>query len=186
MSSIAQWIIAEAQRQGLDPSLALEVANAESGMNPNVGDGSAGEIGIYQILPVTGAGLGFSAAQLRDPQSNIQAGVSYLRQLVGKFGDPAAALAAYNWGPSRMDANLAQNGSNWFAHIPASTQSYINKILGNVQSAYTPSLTPLPFPTPIPAGVDLTPAGPTSELSLWTQVAIAVAVIFGISFLMSE
>jgi membrane-bound lytic murein transglycosylase D len=184
MSSIANVIVAAAQAAGIDPKLAIEVATAESGMNPNTPDGSSSEIGIFQIMPSTGAALGYTVDQLRDPIQNIQAGVTYLRQFLSKYGDPAAALAAYNCGPGCVDAALARHGSDWFSHIPPSTQGYINKILGNVQTQYAASVGPIPVPavfaTSIPA------LAPSSGMSIWTQVAIAVGVIFGISLLLSE
>lgn len=194
MSSVAQAIIVAAQQQGIDPSLALEVANAESGMNPNVSDGAAGEIGIFQILPSTAAGLGINA---RDPQQNIQGGVTLLRQLLSRYGDPAKALAAYNWGPGsatnpRLDAVLAVYGSDWFSHIPSSTQAYINKILGNLQSQYTPAFNPASSQTSFVTGSTLAipPASDSSAVStdgsIWGTVAFAVAIVLGIGFVLSE
>jgi soluble lytic murein transglycosylase-like protein len=190
MSSIANAIVAAAQAAGIDPKLALEVATDESGMNPNTPDGTSGEIGIFQILPSTGRGLGYTVDQLRDPLQNIQAGVKLLKQLLSRYGDPAAALAAYNWGPGnaqdpRLDAVLSVYGSDWFGHIPGSTQAYINKILGNVQTQYAASVGPIPVPAVFASAPAIAPL-PTSGMSVWTQVAIAVGVIFGISLLLSE
>lgn len=185
MSSIANAIVAAAQSAGIDPKLAIEVANAESGMNPNTPDGTSGEIGIFQIMPATGAALGFTVGQLRDPLQNIQAGVTLLRQLLAKYQDPAATLAAYNCGPGCTDAALARYGSDWFSHIPGRTQAYINKILGNVQTQYAASVGPIPVPATFASMPALAPA-PSSGMSVWTQVAIAVGVIFGISLLLSE
>src|SRR5947208_14560641 len=102
--SLADSIIAAAQSAGVDPKLALEVAQRESSLQPYPPDGSAGEIGTFQIKPATGAGLGYSVDQLRDPEQNVQAGVAFLRQLLSRYsGDPAAALAAYNWGPGSAE-----------------------------------------------------------------------------------
>jgi hypothetical protein len=30
----------------------------------------------------------------------------------------------------RLDADIAKNGANWEAHIPAATEAYINKVVG--------------------------------------------------------
>ena len=187
MSSIAQAIIAEAQRQGLDPALAIEVARRESGMNPNAPDGAAGEIGMFQLMPATAAGLGVNP---RDPQQNIVGGVSLLRQLVGKYGDPAKALAAYNWGPGsaanpRLDAVLATYGADWFAHIPGSTQGYVTDILGNVQGAYTASFNPAQV-FASGATMNVPPAGPAPSSGLWVTLAVAAAVLFGLGFVLEE
>jgi len=181
--SLADSIIAAAQSAGVDPRLALEVARRESRMQPYPPDGGSGEIGTFQILPSTGAELGYSADQLRDPEQNVQAGVAYLRRLIGKYGDAGAALAAYNWGSGHVDAALAQYGSSWFSHIPSSTQGYVNDILASAQTQYAAALGPVPVPMSF-----VPPATPASAAgaSLWTQIAIAVGVIFGISFLLSE
>ena len=44
---------------------------------------------------------------LFDPILNVRIGVAYLRQLADRYeGDIATALAAYNWGPGRIDGKL--------------------------------------------------------------------------------
>ena len=183
--SLADSIIAAAQSAGVDPKLALEVAQRESRLQPYPPDGSSGEIGTFQILPATGADLGYSVDQLRDPQQNVQAGVAYLRRLLGKYGDPAAAIAAYNWGPGHMDAALAQYGSAWFAYIPSSTQGYVHEVLANAQTQYAAALGPVAVPMSFVPPIAATPAA-DAGMSLWAQIAIAVGVIFGISLLLSE
>jgi soluble lytic murein transglycosylase-like protein len=132
---ITQTIVSTAQAMGVDPALAIEVALAESGGN-QAAVSSAGAIGIFQLLPSTAADLGvnpFDAAQ------NIQGGVTYLGQLLGRYGDPATALAAYNWGMGNVDAAIARYGAAWFSHAPGSTQAYVSGILGNLNSQYTVS-----------------------------------------------
>jgi soluble lytic murein transglycosylase-like protein len=178
-TSVSALIVAAAQNFGVPPALALEVAQRESGMNPNVADGAAGEIGIFQIEPATGAELGYSVTDLRDPTKNIQAGVTYLGQMLARYGgDPAAGLAAYNAGPGTVDAAMATYGSNWFSYVPAGTQSYVSAILGNVSTQYTASL------NPAPSGGMLLPASPASG-SIWATLAIAAAVIFGLGYVLS-
>lgn len=181
--SVADQIVAEAQRQGVDPALAIELATQESGLNPNVGDGAAGEIGIFQILPSTAPGV-----NLRDLATNIQTGIGILRQLLNVFGDPTAAVAAYNCGQTCVQMAMAHWGSSWFAHIPSSTQHYASSIISRVQTAYTPSFSPpSPFAVPITAGFSpLDLAAQQQGMSLWTKAAIALAVIFGVSLLLSD
>lgn len=115
-------IIAEAQRQGVDPSLAIAVATRESGLNQNA-IGAAGEIGIFQLMPATAAQLGVDA---RDALQNIHGGITYLRAMYAQFGSWDLALAAYNWGPSRVSA--ARNAGT---PIPASVDAYVASILGS-------------------------------------------------------
>lgn len=186
MSSIANAIVAAAQTAGIDPKIAIEVATRESGMNPAVSDGASGEIGIFQILPATGAGLGYSVAQLRDPNQNIVAGVTYLAQLLVKYGDPSVALAAYNWGPGNIDRTLSQYGSTWFSYIPSSTQSYVNTILANVQTQYAAAAGPVPVPIGLTNIFPPMTTAASAGMSLWTQIAIVVGVIFGAAMLLSE
>jgi len=46
----------------------------------NVITGGAGEIGLCQILPSTGAGLGYSVEDLKDPRKNIRACADYVTE----------------------------------------------------------------------------------------------------------
>jgi hypothetical protein len=97
-SAVQSAIVAEALRQGVDPSIALAVANRESGFNQSA-VGRAGELGIFQLMPATAAGLGVNPS---DPTQNIQGGVTYLAEMYARFGNWASALAAYNAGPTRV------------------------------------------------------------------------------------
>jgi soluble lytic murein transglycosylase-like protein len=46
----------------------------------------------------------FKVGDAFDPQQNIEAGATYLRQLLDKYkGDLKLALAAYNSGPATVD-----------------------------------------------------------------------------------
>ena len=47
-------------------------------------------------------------AALFDPVTNVQIGVVYLRQLLDRYKNVAVALAAYNWGPTRIAERLRQ------------------------------------------------------------------------------
>jgi soluble lytic murein transglycosylase-like protein len=184
--AIADQIFAEAQRQGVNPSLALEVARAESSLNPNAVGDDGQSIGLFQLQQSTAAQLGVDPF---DVAQNISGGIMYLRQLLAQFGDPAKAVAAYNCGPGCVSNAIASYGANWFVGIPSSTQGYVNKILANVAS-YTPSFNPAPSPAAFnpPAGVMTiapTPATqPTS--SIWGTLAIAAAVILGLGYVLSE
>ncbi|CAN0423727.1 unnamed protein product [Discosporangium mesarthrocarpum] len=49
---------------------------------------------------------------LFDPVINVRLGTAYLRELADKYdGDVNTALAAYNWGPGRIDRRLARGAS---------------------------------------------------------------------------
>lgn len=122
LTAIQNMIVQAALSAGVDPGIALGVAQVESGSNPNTRDGAAGEIGIFQIMPSTAPGV-----NLRDPNTNIQTGVGYLASLLSEFGgDYNQALAAYNWGPG----NVAASGGAF----PGSVVNYVNAVMSAASS----------------------------------------------------
>jgi soluble lytic murein transglycosylase-like protein len=121
--SLPALITQEAQAQGVPPSIALAVAQQESGVsqwtqNGNLVTGSAGEIGVFQLMPATAGGLGVDPT---DVNQNIQGGITFLAQLFAKYGNWAQALSAYNSGS------------------PTGSPSYANSVL-----AIASSMAPLP------------------------------------------
>ncbi|MFY4709969.1 lytic transglycosylase domain-containing protein [Burkholderia glumae] len=69
---------------------------------------------------------------VQDSQDTARRYDTYLLKRYG--GDVRKALAAYNWGMGnqknpRLDAAIAQYGSDWESHVPRETQQYINKIM---------------------------------------------------------
>jgi len=97
---------------------------------------SAGAIGVAQVMPGTApiaaemAGLPYDEQAYRtDPAYNKMLGMAYMSNMLQRYdGNVALALAAYNAGPGRVDKALSQ-GENWFAHLPAETQNYVQAIL---------------------------------------------------------
>lgn len=126
--SVAQQIVSAAQRHGVDPKLAVEVGIAESGLDQNA-HGSAGEIGVMQLMPATARELGVNP---NNALENIEGGVRYLAQQLNRFGGAAKALAAYNWGPGNVSSAIGRLGNQWLSSAPASTQRYVEKILSNL------------------------------------------------------
>ncbi len=85
--------------------LVLAVAATESNWNVNARS-HANAHGLMQIQwPGTARHLGVRRiAQLYDPCLNIDLGARYLRELLDRFdGNESRALAAYNYGPSRIE-----------------------------------------------------------------------------------
>lgn len=184
MASVANLIIAAAQSAGIDPSIPLEVATQESGLNANVRDGAAGEIGVFQIEPATAPGV-----NLRDLQTNISTGVGLLASYLGLFGgNVQAAVAAYNCGQQCVLNAMTTAGSNWFSAIPSSTQGYVNSVLAGVSSYSAtinlPSLSPLTagFASPVGAGGSSLAATGVP----WTTIAIVAAAILVLGIIVSE
>lgn len=106
-------------------TLLLAVARGESDFDP-IARSSANAIGIMQILwPGTGRHLGIRHLRdLYDPCTNVMAGAQYLRELIERYdGDLHLAVAAYNYGPSRVSAR----------NVPKQAAWYSNYILGHLQ-----------------------------------------------------
>ena len=85
--------------RNLDPLLVHSVIQAESGYNP-FAVSPKGAQGLMQLMPATARRYGvlnsFSITE------NLQAGVSYLRDLLDLFGNQDLALAAYNAGEAAV------------------------------------------------------------------------------------
>lgn len=124
MKTLASLVVEEANRQGVDPQLALRVMQQESGGNPSAVS-PKGARGPMQLMPATARDLGVNPD---DPADNIRGGVRYLGQQLKAFGSPELALAAYNAGPG----NVRKYGG-----VPpfAETQNYVRNITGGRQMA---------------------------------------------------
>lgn len=108
---VAALIQAAAPSYGVPPSLALAVAQRESGLNQGA-RGSSGEIGVFQLMPGTAADLGVDPSDLA---ANIQGGLSYLSQLYRQFGDWGVALQAYNGGPGNVQRGTVSSAARSYS-----------------------------------------------------------------------
>lgn len=81
-----------AQRYDVDLDLARAMLIQESGGNPNL-TSIAGAAGYFQVMPATFRGLRVD--------TNVEAGIKYLSQMVRQFRREDYAVAAYNGGPGR-------------------------------------------------------------------------------------
>jgi soluble lytic murein transglycosylase len=102
----------ESLRSGLPVELVLAVILVESSGNA-FAVSHAGAVGLMQLQPSTAEavaaeiGLPWTGpALLFDPVANVHLGVAYLERLMARYGDVETALAAYNWGPTRIAARL--------------------------------------------------------------------------------
>lgn len=105
----AYWstITTQAQPKGLDPYLVLALMRQESLFDPEAVS-PARAYGLMQLLQKTAARVtrreSVSSSALMDPEFNINAGVSYLRQLLEQFsGNQVMAIAAYNAGENAVE-----------------------------------------------------------------------------------
>lgn len=117
---IAKMVQVASQKYGVDPKLALAVAQTESNMTADVVS-SAGAVGVMQLMPDTARAMG--VRNVYDPRENIDGGVKYLKQMLTTFnGDIEKAVAAYNAGPGAVTK---------YAGVPpySETQAYVGKVL---------------------------------------------------------
>jgi soluble lytic murein transglycosylase-like protein len=112
IAQVAATIVREANLHGIDPNLVIAVIHIESRGNA-FALSPVGAMGLMQIMPPTGEELAErldihwrGPQTLFDPLLNIRMGVAYLEQLESRYGSMATALAAYNWGPGRIDSRL--------------------------------------------------------------------------------
>ncbi len=121
-----------ALQYGLPKTLLLAVARGESDFEPTARS-RANAHGVMQILwPGTARHLGIHRlSDLYDPCTNIDAGTRYLKELLGEFdGNLHLALAAYNYGPSRIpkSGNNIPSGANWYSGY---IYRHLNYVLGD-------------------------------------------------------
>ena len=81
------------EKYGVDIDLARAVCLHESGGNGNLSS-HAGARGYFQVMPAT-----FRSLRV---ETNIEAGIKYLSQMIRQFGREDYALGAYNAGPGRV------------------------------------------------------------------------------------
>ena len=112
IAEVAEAIVREANLQGIDPNLVMAVIHIESRGN-TFALSPVGAMGMMQIMPPTGEELADQLdipwrgpQTLFDPLINVRMGIAYLKQLESRYGNIATALAAYNWGPGRIDSKI--------------------------------------------------------------------------------
>lgn len=133
---LAALLVHEGARYSVDPWLLAAVIEVESAYRSDA-VGSAGEIGLMQILPGTGRRVAqsldipdFSQASLFDPETNVRLGAALLGQLLAEHrGDVVAALTAYNTGRS-----TSINGLHYAYRVLA----VVDRIPSDVRLAWTP------------------------------------------------
>ncbi len=131
-------IAAESSRAELPIELVLALIQVESS-GYNFAVSPVGAMGLMQLMPATAEGvaerIGLRWAgpeTLFDPVTNVRLGVVYLRELLDRYGSVTIALAAYNWGPTRIAERLRQGDP-----VPA---LYARRVLSVYEKAMTEPL----------------------------------------------
>lgn len=116
-----------AEKYSLPENLIKAVIKQESNYVP-IAVSHKGAIGLMQIMPKTGEGLGITDKEmLKDPYTNIMAGSKYLSQMLNRYdGRLDLSLSAYNAGPNLVDK---------LQRIPniEETKNYVKNIIGYIK-----------------------------------------------------
>lgn len=125
-----EWAAKYAKMYDVPVSVVLHAMYKETGW---IGDAdrmrvarnpASGATGVMQILPQYSKDYGIKPGDLTNPEKNIQAGARMLAKHFNTYGDAAAALAAYNWGPnSKQFKQWVQTRD--VKLLPAETRKYI-------------------------------------------------------------
>ena len=123
-----------AAARGVSPDLVRAVIQAESGFNPHA-ISRKGAMGLMQLMPATARELG--VANPFHPEDNIRGGVTYLAQLLARYGQNVElALAAYNAGPASVER---------FGNVVPpyrETRDYVKKITAKARTSEVPAAPP--------------------------------------------
>ncbi|MBI1193883.1 MAG: transglycosylase SLT domain-containing protein [Bacteroidetes bacterium] len=100
-----------------------------------------GATGLWQIMYPTAKGLGLRidtyVDERRDPYAATDAGIDYLEQLYGIYGDWLLVIAAYNCGPGNVNKAIRKAGGKrnvWaiFDYLPKETRGYVPAFISAV------------------------------------------------------
>jgi len=125
---VAEMVAAQAQAMGVPVDLALAMAYQESRFrhadeNGRITKSPKGAIGLMQVTPDTARQYKFDLSDLRDPQKNLNAGLTILKDLLGKSnGVGEIAAAKYNGGPNRKFFETGEGS------LPDETVDYVEQI----------------------------------------------------------
>jgi hypothetical protein len=131
-AQVAQYAATYGPQYGTPPDLIQRVAWAESRYQPGaVSPKGAG--GVMQFMPETARDYGVNP---RNVESSVRGGAQYLGDLLRRYnGNEGLAVAAYNWGESRVD-NWLRNGANPRL-MPTETLNYVRAVTAQPITAWT-------------------------------------------------
>jgi len=155
------YVTEASTRFDIPPRWIREVMHVESNGTLIRADGTfttspVGAMGLMKLMPET-----YREMEARyhlgedpfEPHDNILAGTAYLREMYDQFGTPAF-LAAYNAGPNRLAAYLANQRP-----LPDETRRYVAMIGARIAGIYPQSRSPAEqmalnqIPVDVPAGM---------------------------------
>jgi membrane-bound lytic murein transglycosylase D len=142
------------------PKDLIYLAVAESGFRPRAVNRRTGAGGMWQFMPYGDYGLVHNAwvDERFDPEKSTIAYARYIKELHEQFGDWYLAMAAYDWGPGKVQRAVQRTGYADFWELyqrnvlPAETKNYVPIILAAAIMAKNPSqygLSDIPVDPPL-------------------------------------
>jgi membrane-bound lytic murein transglycosylase D len=142
------------------PKDLIYLAVAESGFRPRAVNARTGAGGMWQFMPHGDYGLVRNAwvDERFDPEKSTRAYARYIKELHAQFGDWYLAMAAYDWGPGKIQRAVQRTGYADFWELyqrnvlPAETKNYVPIILAAAIMAKNPSqygLSDIPVDPPL-------------------------------------
>lgn len=129
------------------PKDLIYLAIAESGFRPRAVNRRSGAGGMWQFMPHGNYGLlrnGWVDERF-DPEKSTRAYARYIKELHDQFGDWYLAMAAYDWGPGKVQRAVQRTGYADFWELyqrnvlPAETKNYVPIILAAAIMAKNPT-----------------------------------------------
>jgi hypothetical protein len=133
-------VVNAARNAGVNPALALAIAQKESGLDPNAPRGAAGEYGMMQVMPGTFSKYG--SGNPADFADNLNASMNYLSSLKQQYhGNEYAMASAYNKGTARAGDDYAAdvmkreaNFGNVYVNVQVATNASGQEIAQAISS----------------------------------------------------
>ena len=153
-----EMILRILKEQGVPQDLIYQ-AITESGFQPQVVNARSGAGGMWQFMPFAESYSltrnGYFDERF-DPEKSTIAYAKYMKMLYGLFGDWYLAMAAYDWGPGRVQHVVSRTGyaDYWqmsrHGNLPAETKAYIPGVIASIIMAKNPDRYGLTNLTPDP------------------------------------
>lgn len=114
-TDIQSMIVRIAKEEGVDPALALSIAQIESGFNPNAVGDNGNSFGLFQIHRPSHPDYKGGT----DPESNTRYALRMFKGLLDRNGGSVnKAIWAYNAGQGNLNKGI----------LPSTTKDYINRV----------------------------------------------------------
>ncbi len=150
-------------------------AITETGFQPQSVNRTSGAAGMWQFIASNDylKHNGYFDERF-DPEKSTIAYAKYMKALYGEFGDWYLAMAAYDWGPGRVQHLVGRTGyaDYWEIYrrggLPAETKAYIPSTIAAIIMAKNPEQYGL---------TDLVPDAPVLSDTVTTQYAIDLRLV---------